>query len=1643
MVNAQSGEAVRARAGLQLSAAAPRILGVLLSRTRGEQDDFRLLAAQPLIVATVRFDQAVAVDTARGSPEIILEIGTPPLRQGGYAASYAGGSGSAELQFHYSPWDRHQDVRDVGINADAIRLRGSVIRAFGRFTAASLAHAPAAEAGANADARSMPAIVRTPLPAVGQESVSGPPESPVAASLRRQWADLQASGEALIARHRLTHRRRLETATEAPAVTHRADIGPAPSAADPLGFPVGYVAGSVGPASTRRAAAESATPGAPRLWVFVSGQTRLSLQWTRGSDSDIEYLLETSSDGVSNWTNALGEGRYVAVAPAPNNTHFQHTGLQPATTYYYRVTARNGHGFGTLSEAKSATTNAMVVVPECAGALWSAKITVGTFGSNDDLGYRGEGGSQAISDDTFTIGAATYTVNQIWFRKSRMLLGRGGRQLSHAGYFFTLDRTFRQVDRDDLILYIGNVRLPLSSSAYTAQPAGERYQWLGTDRIGDLYKGTFNYVSGDYVPVCLLSSGPRPALTLQLDPASISENGGVSTVTATASVASPDPFTVTVTAAANAPASAADFTVGENRVLTFAANATESTGTVTITAVNNSIDTAARTVRVSGTVPDGSRATAPEDVTLTITGDDAAPTLSVAVDQQTVAEDGGVARVTISTGGTAYATAQQVVLGLAGSAELDGDYGISARTLTLQAGALSTTATITAQDDAIDEDDESIEITATHGGIAVGTVQTVTITDDDTASISLVLNPETIAEDAGGVTVTVRADMAFASEQTIGLAFAGNAQRNTDYSVPADALTLPAADTEVSTTVTVTDDSLIEGDETIQITARHGSDEVQRSVTITDDDTASIELTVSPASIAEADGVAVLTVSTADGSTFAEEQSISLSFAGTATRTDDYTVGTDALVLAANSSSVTTSVTAVSDVLDEADETIEITATHGASSVQRTIKILDDDARSVSAQPMFLTVDPARAPEDAGVMQFEARVTVPAGQTELTLNYRAYAALGDSAAPGRDFTAVADGTLNLSPARNADQVAGRFSVPILDDELDEDDETFSVRVWVVGVPELAGYETTARGTIEDDDAEPAVSVTDARGVEDSGEILFPVRLTRVSGRAVTVRYKTEDGTAMAGTDYYGVAAGALTLAAGRTGGTIRVRLRDDDAKEGDETFAVRLIDPATNATLSGDAVATGTIVDDDGTVAQLWLARFARTTATHVLDAVGDRVSGPPAPQPEVVLSGFPVQPGTAASQRDLSDAPVRTLAPHELLAGSSFLLSAGAAGAPAVPGAGDSHWTFWGRGSVTRLAGKDAPGTGNETAVNGTIASGTLGVDYDWGPVVAGLAVATTAGGADIAAATEAALEASAWMVSAHPYARVTIAELVDIWGLLGFGLGGMGLSEDRPVEAGTAMLMGALGARGTLVAPDTLAGFGLAVKTDGFVTRIYGAETAALPETYADAVLVRMTAEGSYRAQLADGSVLTPVVEAGVRLDRGHAETGFGGELGGGVRYVQPAWGLTVNAGGRFLLAHQDRGFQGWGLGGSMLLRPDVSGRGLNAAMHTSVGMMAGGASALWADGVGPRVTAFDAGAAAGVLDAEVGYGVSILDDAAVLTPYAGMTMVDRGANTYRIGGRFDLGTSFSLSLEGERSDSTAGAHEHGVALRGALHW
>ena len=75
---------------------------------------------------------------------------------------------------------------------------------------------------------------------------------------------------------------------------------------------------------------------------------------------------------------------------------------------------------------------------------------------------------------------------------------------------------------------------------------------------------------------------------------------------------------------------------------------------------------------------------------------------------------------------------------------------------------------------------------------------------------------------------------------------------------------------------------------------------------------------------------------------------------------------------------------------------------------------------------------------------------------------------------------------------------------------------------------------------------------------------------RVSGKDVTVRFSTANGSAKAGRDYV-ARSGTLTIAAGRGHKLVQVRIMGDSVREPNQTFFLHLFSPK-NATL-GDPTA--------------------------------------------------------------------------------------------------------------------------------------------------------------------------------------------------------------------------------------------------------------------------------------------------------------------------------------------------------------------------------------------------------------------------------------------------------------------------------------
>ena len=111
-----------------------------------------------------------------------------------------------------------------------------------------------------------------------------------------------------------------------------------------------------------------------------------------------------------------------------------------------------------------------------------------------------------------------------------------------------------------------------------------------------------------------------------------------------------------------------------------------------------------------------------------------------------------------------------------------------------------------------------------------------------------------------------------------------------------------------------------------------------------------------------------------------------------------------------------------------------------------------------------------------------------------------------------------------------------------------------------------------------------IMVTAVREKEDANKLVFELRLSKPVKQKVLLIYSTEDGTALAGSDYE-ARRGSVVLQPGTTNATVSITLLDDDLAEGDETFELLVtsdLDLATVKVKRGSA----TILDNEAQAAK-------------------------------------------------------------------------------------------------------------------------------------------------------------------------------------------------------------------------------------------------------------------------------------------------------------------------------------------------------------------------------------------------------------------------------------------------------------------------
>jgi WD40 repeat protein len=343
---------------------------------------------------------------------------------------------------------------------------------------------------------------------------------------------------------------------------------------------------------------------------------------------------------------------------------------------------------------------------------------------------------------------------------------------------------------------------------------------------------------------------------------------------------------------------------------------------------------------------------------------------------------------------------------------------------------------------------------------------------------------------------------------------------------------------------------------------------------------------------------------------------------GTATPSVDFAALSGHATIDAGHTTASIPVAIINDLMDEPDETVQVTLTNATGAVLgamtiHTLTILDNDGSPTvgfdrAAQSVL---------ENGTSVSLRIRLSAASGKT-VTVNY---ATVNGTALGGSDYVTTS-GVVSFAPGETQKTVRVR----IIDDSIYEGNETFSVRL------SNAANATVGTGTeiitIIENDGRPQVQFVLAASSanENAGRVPIWVGLTRPSASGASVRYAVTGGTATRGQDY-SIATGTLVFRRNAVATSITVNVLEDTRDEYNETVILSLSIPTT-ATLGSPATHTFTILDNDPPPP----VGFARA-ASSVPESIG--VARVPVlltpPSEKTVTVNYATANGTALAGRD------------------------------------------------------------------------------------------------------------------------------------------------------------------------------------------------------------------------------------------------------------------------------------------------------------------------------------------------------------------------------------------------------------------------
>jgi hypothetical protein len=614
----------------------------------------------------------------------------------------------------------------------------------------------------------------------------------------------------------------------------------------------------------------------------------------------------------------------------------------------------------------------------------------------------------------------------------------------------------------------------------------------------------------------------------------------------------------------------------------------DTTTTISLSISDDDLDEAdEENIVITLSNPDNAVLGAYKDHTYAIQDNDPSPAIEFALANSSGAESVSLASLKLSLSAVSGRNVSVNYAATGGTASGSGvDYTLAAGTATIPAGQDSAIISVSIVGDDRFESAETIEISLSgpaNAALGTNTVHTRTIVnDDDVPSIQFTLGTSSGDEGTSPANLELRLSVVSGLNATVDYAITGGsaAGGGEDYTLALGTATITAGNLTTNIPITVVNDVLDESGETVQVSisspanATLGSTTVH-TYTINDNDSPpAVQFTLAASSGGEATSPAnlALSLSAISGLDATVDYSVT---GGSATGGDvDYTLAAGTATITAGNLSASIPITITNDVLDEANETIQLSlsnpgnASLGANALH-TYTITDNDSPpSIQFNVSTSSSSEGNTPANL-VLQLSA-----ASALDVTVDY---AVTGGSASPGGEDYTLSAGSATIT----AGATSTTIPVVITDDPLDENNET--IRVTLSGpVNATLGTRQLHTYTIIDNDLPPQIQFTYATSSGDEGisPALLQLELSVASGLDVSVNYAVTGGNAAGGGVDYSFTPGTASIAAGNLTTAIPITVVDDSQSEENETVQVTISGPS-NATIGTNAAHTYTISDNE------------------------------------------------------------------------------------------------------------------------------------------------------------------------------------------------------------------------------------------------------------------------------------------------------------------------------------------------------------------------------------------------------------------------------------------------------------------------------